>query len=257
MSASDHASGSSAPLPAATAPTHLPSLLQYVDHELPKTSASHNQPLHARSACNICYLSWDAPINTLDASTSSEPAVQTTFLPLSPCGHWVHYRCLIHAALRGYSTCNVCGTQLFAWEGITTLVLGMRTGLLMEDKVYDVESSDSRHYEEDCETVENLIHVLVGEYVARKSKFADGSADLVACWYNVCDALERMGRPRGRWLRQETKTGLLLWGMLVLVMMRRCLREKWWDVVGTEGWSEFERTGTWVQQRILEEVHRE
>lgn len=259
MPASNHASDPTAP-PIANAPSRLPSFLQYVDHELLKSSASHNHPVHPSSACTMCFLAWDAPINATNRALTGEPAITSTFLPLSPCGHWVHYRCLIFAATKSdahHDQCNVCGAQLFQWEGITALVLAERTGLAMEDQVYAVGSSDREEYEEDCKAVENLIQALVGQYAQRKSKYADMSPDLVGCFYNVCDALQRMKKPKARWLKYETQTGLLLFGMLVLIMMRRFLVEQRREVLGTEGWREFEETAVWVQGRILEEVHRE
>lgn len=100
----------------------LPSLFRYIDNHLMRTSHLHNSPPSPIAICPICQYQHNlAPI-------------QTTFLPLSPCGHWVHYRCFIWHTTRLHQCrdkCPCCGVQLFKWDGINVLTLAMRTGIEM------------------------------------------------------------------------------------------------------------------------------
>lgn len=109
-------------------PRSIPSLLSYVDHDLVQSTASYNHPPHANATCPVCFNQWDTP--TLAGGLQS---AASAFLPLSPCGHWVHYRCLIRLATKidddRKDKCVTCGVQLFVWEGITALTLATRTGL--------------------------------------------------------------------------------------------------------------------------------
>jgi hypothetical protein len=61
-------------------PPPLPSLLRYVDHDLMQIATLHNSPSEDNATCPVCSKHWNSG---------------STFLPLHPCGHWMHYRCLI------------------------------------------------------------------------------------------------------------------------------------------------------------------
>lgn len=218
----------------------LPTLLRYIDNDLMRSASKHNHPPDPKAICTICYYPWDTPINCFQAGLNGQAPVHTKFLPLSPCGHWVHYRCLIWLATKDVShrdKCSTCGTQLFHWEGITTLTLATRTGLSMSSSTTNSSTpfSDNIAYDKDCATITSIIHATFFTHLSLLSPHADRSPDLVQCFYDVLDALERMGLPRARWLRYETPTGHLLWGALVAIKMRRYLVEGHAGIVETEG----------------------
>jgi hypothetical protein len=251
---------------ASATPHRLPSLLRYVDVELMQSAAHHDQPTHPGACCVICFYKSDTPINALEANLG-QPAVTSTFLPLSPCNHWVHYRCLIWLAstsdIKSRNKCPQCQTTLFKWDGITALTLATRTGIDMEDSSTggslvpgSFAVSDKTRYEADCAIIESLIHAQFFQHLNKVSKFADGSPDLVQCFYDVLDALKRMGKPQARWLEYETQTGYLLWGMLVIIKMRRFLVEGHAAIRGTEAWRAFEEGMGTVQGRILAEIKK-
>ncbi|KAH7406294.1 hypothetical protein DE146DRAFT_676815 [Phaeosphaeria sp. MPI-PUGE-AT-0046c] len=244
----------SVPSAAAIAPRPIPSLLRYVDNELMQSASKHNRPADPRAICTICYYLWDTPLNGIKDGLNGQTPIHSTFLPLSPCGHWAHYRCLIWLATKNIAQrdkCTVCGTQLFHWEGIAALTLATRTGLTMED---DTSCSEAAAYEKDCAAITSLIHSTFFTHLALPSPYTDRSPDLVQCFYDALDALERMGLPRAKWLRYETQTGHLLWGALVAIKMRKYLAEEHEWVMGTEGWRKFEEGRGMVQARILGEV---
>jgi hypothetical protein len=254
--------------PSTVVPRPLPSLPHYVDVELMKTSAHHDRPTHPGATCCICFYQWDTPINSSRNGLTNQPALYSTFLPLSPCNHWVHYRCLIWLASKSdpqvRDECPQCHTRLFQWEGITTLTLATRTGIDMEDNntggkltSNTFTGSDRAWYESDCAVIESLIHAQFFLHLNKNSKYADSSPDLVQCFYDVLDALKRMDKPTAPWLKFETKPlGYLLWGMLVTIKMRRYLVEGHATIQGTEGWRKFEEGRVTLQGRILEEVRK-
>ncbi|CAI6336160.1 unnamed protein product [Periconia digitata] len=114
----------------------LPSLLKYVDSYLMRAHGMFDlPPSPLYTTCRICQrLGHKCP-------------EFSTFLPLTPCGCWVHYRCFIRRAcqpfrdLAGYR-CPGCGITLFIWEGITALTLLTRTGL----DIPDCNFSDLKKY---------------------------------------------------------------------------------------------------------------
>jgi hypothetical protein len=248
-------------------PPRLPSLLRYVDVELMQSAAHHDQPTHADASCMICFYKWDTPINARESSLG-QPVATSTFLPLSPCNHWVHYRCLIWLAstrdVYSRDRCPQCHTTLFKWDGITALTLATRTGIDMEDRKHgdslisgSFAGSDKTCYESDCAVIESMIDAQFFLHLKKTSKFEDGSPDLVQCFYDTLDALKRMEKPQARWLKYETPTGYLLWGMLVTIKMRRYLTEEHAGIQGTEGWRAFEEGRATLQGRILAEIKRE
>lgn len=237
----------------------VPSLLRYVDTELVQSASKHNHSPDPSATCTICWYPWDTPINATKDGLNVQKPVRTTFLPLSPCGHWVHYRCLVWLATTNShqrAQCTVCGTQLFHWEGITALTLATRTGLVMEDSNSDPKHiwSDTTAYEADCATIDRLIHENFFTHLSLPSPHADHSPDLVQCFYDVLDALQRMGLPKSRWLKYETQVGHLLWGALIAIKMRRYLLERQGRIVATDGWKKFEEGRGTIQRRILGEV---
>lgn len=240
---------------AAVAQRPLPSLLRYVDNELMLSVANHNNPLDPEAFCTICRLPWETPpINMLQEGMGDQKTTYTTFLPLSPCGHWVHYRCFISLTTRDrlqHDKCVECGTQLFHWEGITTLTLAARTWLAMEDNGY---RSNARLYEEDCATMESIIHEKFYVHLALPSPYADRSPDLTRCYNDVFSELQRIELPKARWLKYETQTGLLLWATLVAIKMRRYMMEEHAKIVDAEAWVHFEEGRATLQAKILEEV---
>jgi hypothetical protein len=132
----------------------LSSLLRYVDHDLMQNTALHDHPPDNNATCPVCSKHWNAG---------------STFLPLHPCGHWVHYRCLIWLATKTQSDqkdkCFFCSLQLFEWDGTTALTLAIRTDLAMQDVDVRVggswyitsRPSDRETYQADCSTIISIV----------------------------------------------------------------------------------------------------
>lgn len=240
------------PLPAAPTaptapPTPLPSLLQYTDTILMRTSHLHNNPPDSIRACTSCRSVWD------------NAKIPSTFLPLSPCGHWIHYRCLIWLATRDdkhHDKCPACKVVLFEVDGVGALTLAARTNVPMGDRALRLQEGrgrgdDEAEYEEQCEMIEGVIRDRFSRELARESGFGDGSPDLVRCFDGV---VQEVGRPGARWLRWSTTTGQLLFCMLVAIKMRRFLLEEQSGVLGTEAWAAWEEGCQRLQRRVLEDV---
>lgn len=256
--------------PASATSHSTPSLLRFTDGILMRSAALHNKPPHDDATCCICFYPWNTPINATQSGLNGQVPITSTFLPLSPCGHWAHYRCIIWFATRKdhrNNRCGTCHTQLFEWEGITVLTLATRTGLEMEDNMRSAylqvgpfknvnKQSDKADYEAECTVIDSIIHGTFFQHLAQKSNHADESPDLVQCFYDVLDALARMQKPQARWLQYSTETGYLLWGMLITIKMRRYLLEGHAKIEGTMGWNEFEEGRKVMQGRIGAEVHR-
>jgi hypothetical protein len=69
-----------------------------------RTSHLHNHPPAHIRTCASRLVVWD------------NAQIRSSFLPLSPCGHWIHYRCLIWLATRDdkhSDKCPACKTVLF------------------------------------------------------------------------------------------------------------------------------------------------
>jgi hypothetical protein len=248
----------------AAASPGLPSLLRYVDNNLMRNYALHNHPPHPIPLCSICAGVGSMPVIPTEKGNA---ASSSTFLPLSPCGHWVHYRCFIWLATMNdgrRNKCCVCDTRLFGWDGINALTLAKRTGLKLDDntrpsfqhnKFGAFKLIDRMAYEAECATIDSVIHNQFFAHLARPSKHADGSPDLVQCFYDVLEMLSAMEKPKARWLQYTTSTGYLLWGMLVTIKMRRYLAEGHTRIQMTQGWKEFEDGGKALQERIWTDVH--
>lgn len=236
-------------------PRNLPSLLQYVDGILMKGKNRHDHPPYAAQSCASCSVQWDN-VN-----------IPSTFLPLSPCNHWIHYRCLIWLATRDSphnDKCPVCRRQLFEWDGINALTLATRTSVPMGNGPFITSipgthpqpSTDRTEYEAECQLIEDLIDQRFSAEIAKPSVYPDGSPDLVQCFNDVLSDLETMGRPHAKWLRWSTTTGSLLFGILVAIKLRRCVFESHEWIVQMEGWVALE-SGCWsLQRQLLEEVHK-
>ncbi|KAH7402890.1 hypothetical protein BKA66DRAFT_404832 [Pyrenochaeta sp. MPI-SDFR-AT-0127] len=248
-------------LPVAT-PRALPPLLRYVDHNLMQNVSAHNRPPHPNATCPVCFLQWDSsPMVTVAAASSlrttpkATSVIISTFLPLSPCRHWVHYSCLIWLATQTTSDhkdrCPVCHIQLFEWEGITALTLATRTDLELQDQQKDgffhpishvYTPSDRTAYETECTLIDSLIAHFFFAQLNQPSRFVDLSPDLL--------------RPAAKWLSWTTQTGFLLLGMLIAIKMRRFLLEGHKGIVSTESWKEFDEGVKALQKRIMDEVHQ-
>lgn len=234
----------------------LPSLFQYVDHVLMRDKDRHDHPPHSGQTCIICSMQWDR------ASTPS------TFLPLSPCNDWVHYRCLIWLATREgphRDRCYACNTQLFEWDGISALTIATRTSLAMGNEQTAAlnpgpltsVTSDKSEYEQECHFIENIITQRFFDQLTKPSEFSDSSPDLIQCYDGVLDDLRLLGRPQSKWLNWSTNTGSLLFGMLVAVKMRRFLVDYHGRIVQAEAWIAWENGCRSLQRRILDDVHKE
>ena len=240
-------------------PSRLPSLLRYTDHDLMQNAALHNHPPHPTARCPICQNLWNA------SHTESTPP--STFLPLSPCNHWLHYRCLIQLACDPSSPfkdkCPICHTQLYTWDAITALTLATRTGLYMCDtnphggSNFTPGASDAAAYEAECAGIDALIRRAFFAQLAQPSQYADGSPDLVCAYQNVVWEAGRQGVPRAQWLQCRTKVGAMLFFMLILVKMRRFLVEGHRGIFATEAWVAFEEGIMGMREKILREVHCE
>ena len=135
------------------------------------------------------------------------------------------------------------------------LTLAARTRVPMGDRALRVQEGrgrgDRAEYEEQCEMIERVIEGGFFRELARESGFADKSPDLVRCFDGV---VEELGRPGARWLRWSTRTGRLLFCLLIAVKMRRYLLEEQRGVLQTEAWAVWEE-GCWRLQRwVLEDV---
>ncbi|KAF1938320.1 hypothetical protein EJ02DRAFT_354738 [Clathrospora elynae] len=255
--------------PPVATPCPLPSLLRYVDHDLMQDAAAHDQPLDLNAICPICLLQWDTPIaTTVDTAGLSHlvsqptPAIKSTFLPLSPCGHWLHYRCFIwHTAQTGNpdkNKCFVCRTPLYEWDGMTALTLATRTGLELQDQTQDryPYDNDREAYEAECVFIDSIINRHFFVSLGQPSKHVDGSPDLISVYYAVLDELDKLKKPQCTWLSWNTMTGFFLFGMLVCVKMRRYLVEGHDGIIVTEGWTGFEEGRVALREKILEDVHK-
>lgn len=236
--------------------TPLPSLLQYVDHILMRDKGRHDRPPHAAQKCISCNVRWD------------KARVPSTFLPLSPCNHWTHYRCLIELAIRAglhKGRCYACNTPLYEWDGINTLTLARRTNLPMNDdqatmtkpSTHSLAISDCKDYEQECEFIDNTIERRFFKQLAKRSGFSDNSPDLVQCFNDALNDLRLMGRPTSKWLTWTTTIGSLLFGMLVAIKMQRFMTECHGRIKHTEAWVAWEEGCRALQARMLEEVHRQ
>lgn len=232
----------------------LPSLLQYTNSILIRDESRHNHPPFAVLTCVGCNVHWD------------NVKIPSTFLSLSSCNHWIHYRCLIWLATREDPTrnqCPVCKTQLFEWDGISALTLATRTNLSMNDKQYiamneiqDSVTSYRREYEQECNYIETAINQHFFAQLPKASGFSDGSPDLVQCFNNIMEDFRLKERPQSKWLRWNTTTGSLLFGMLVAIKMRRYLLDGHGKIQQTEAWVAWENGCQSLQKRLLDDVQK-
>ncbi|KAJ4383800.1 hypothetical protein N0V86_000643 [Didymella sp. IMI 355093] len=240
-----------------TPPASLPSLLQYVDHVLMRDKDKHDHPPDPTQKCTSCSIQWD------------KVSIPSTFLPLSPCGHWIHYRCFIELATRGgdshEGTCYICNIPLYEWDGINTLTLASRTNVSMKNDrttassphIYALVTSDRDDYEHECNFIEKMVDGYFFKQLAKPSGFTDHSPDLVQCFNGVLNDLRLMGRPTSKWLTWSTTTGSLLFGMLVAIKMQRYLTENHGRIKQTEAWAAWEEGCQVLQARISDDVHQD
>ncbi|KAF1973079.1 hypothetical protein BU23DRAFT_142684 [Bimuria novae-zelandiae CBS 107.79] len=249
----------------------LPSLLRYVDNELLRRRAEWNKPPVSNIICYVCYRSYyDVPY-------------PSDYLPLT-CGCWMHYRCFIdhvvtdrlRAGGREQDCCPICGTRLFVLEGIVQFTLAMRTNLTMWNKEYlavdyywDEHTgkrvvSDATAYAADCLLIENMIQTQLAIFKGLShSPYSDNSPDLRTCYYAILADLDKHRCPRSRWLsfnratvssQRYSSVGFFLFGMLVMLKMRRLMMENHPGIVETEGWADYENSREELQGMILKEV---
>lgn len=234
----------------------LPSLLQYVDHVLMRDNDRHNRPPRSAQKCIRCNIQWDRVI------------IPSTFLSLSPCGHWIHYRCLIELAIYDGSshegTCCACNTPLFEWDGINTLTLAVRTNLPINNEHVAMINTDTHKpiitgesdYELECDFIDKTIERRFFTQLTKPSSFSDNSPDLIQCFNNALNDFRLLGRPTSKWLTWKTTTGSLLFGMLVAIKMQRFLVENHGTIMYTEAWAAWGQGFRALQARILEDVHQ-
>jgi hypothetical protein len=236
-----------------------------------QNAAGRNHPQQPNATCAICLLPWDSPvplsarINGVPQVTSHPtPAVRSTSLPLTPCGHWVHYRCFIYSTTQtnsdGKDRCFVCRTPLFRWEGITALTLATRIGFQLEERIRNnadrlVNTSTGpsfADFEAECEIIDAVVLQYFYVQLSQASPFSDGSLDVVTVYYRVVNGLATMMRPASRWLSYHTDLGYLLFCMLVCIKMRRWLLEVpgHQGIERTEGWRAFEEGRMAIQGKI-------
>ncbi|PVI00743.1 hypothetical protein DM02DRAFT_490284, partial [Periconia macrospinosa] len=197
-----------------------PSLLRYVDHDLVLDTSRHNVPPDPFiSTCCICHDLW------------YRCPKSSTYLPLTPCGCWVHYRCFIGRACQPWwhsesTQCPGCGFNLFIWEGITALTLLTRTGLPIPDydSVRPHQPTQPHHIQLTAPSAP--IQVAFFAQLSRPSHFPDGSPDLVAAIEDVLAAVRAAKRPRSVWLNFATRAGELCWGVLICAKVRRYVLEE-------------------------------
>ncbi|KAF2877203.1 hypothetical protein BDV95DRAFT_461360, partial [Massariosphaeria phaeospora] len=241
------------------APYERPSLLRYIDSHLLRAVHLYNKPPDPTAVCPICHIQHNhAP-------------VPTSFLPLVPCGHWVHYRCLVARMSQTIDAakdkCPVCTTPLVLWDGISALTLATRTGLTLPVGQWNAHhayrdaatglwcDSDATEYAADCAVIEaTMARCFYAHAHPAAPRCVDGSPRLAAVYYDVLGDLALIQRPRGVWLRWRTYSGFLLFGMLIGLKLRRWLGERQTLVVGTEGWKDFEAGMGALQMRIIAEV---
>ncbi|KAJ8112565.1 hypothetical protein OPT61_g5093 [Boeremia exigua] len=234
----------------------LPSLLRYVDNILMRSKPRHDHPPDATQACVNCKVQWD------------RADVTSTFLPLCPCDHWIHYRCLIWLATldeRYRDKCPACKTQLFEWDGISALTLATRTSLPMGNEQFTITTpghhpvvtSDRSEYEHESRVIEEMIERRFVTQIGAPGRSLKASVDLVQCFNDVLNDLKTMGRPQTKWLGWVTTTGSLLFGILVAIKMRRILLDGYPLVTQTEAWSAWESGCQSMQRALLEDVHKE
>jgi hypothetical protein len=132
----------------------------------------------------------------------------------------------------------------------------MMSGAALQPRVSFTNTSDMTEYKEECSIIESIVHAHFFVHLGRPASNADGSPDLVQCFYDVLNALQRMGKPQTRWLRYSTQTGYALWCALVAIKMRRYLLEGHNRIHTTEAWTQFEDGRKVLQNRILVEVHK-
>jgi hypothetical protein len=244
-------------IPQTSEPRPLPSLLRYVDNHLVRSKYMHDKPPDRYARCGVCHYVYN------------KAPTATVFLPLSPCGCWIHYRCFIWRATRNeanHDCCPLCKTKLYEWEGITAITLATRTGLEMEDVKYlapqrytdgdtgQLVYSHLSEYYAECTHIEAVINVQFYTWLHNPSTFADGSPELNKCYYGVLEALDQSSRVKSKWLSWHTQVGYYLYGMLVAIMMRRYLLEKQPGIRNTEAWKAFEEGRLALQGKILGEV---
>ncbi|KAF3004332.1 hypothetical protein E8E13_009439 [Curvularia kusanoi] len=228
----------------------LPSLLQYTDIVLMRTSHLFNNPPPTITTCAYCKTNYD------------NVSIQSDFLPLHPCNHWLHYRCLIWHVTRddpNHDKCPVCKTPLFEYDGITALTLATRTDVPMgtpHNPSIGAVNPAQVVYEEDCGFIATLIEAAFHTQLRSPSPYPDKSPDLIACFNGVLKAITDQIRPRSAWLKWKTKTGSLLFAMLVAIKMRRYLWERQKGIVETEAWRLWEEGCREMQRGIWEEVAR-
>jgi len=239
----------------------LPSLLRYVDYDLVRLSALHNHPPNPNAVCGAC--------NQVHYTAS----VKSTFLPLWPCGCWVHYRCFVQHATRdtiNNECCPVCNTKLFQTEGIVALTLAARTAIEMQNIYYAAPAcyidpltgnyidSHASLYISDCEFIETVIKDFVQAQFQTPPAYHDGSPDLNTCFRSILSSLENYSRPQAPWLHYSktdpVALGSSLFDMLVLIKMQKHLQGGFPEIVFSTGWAALEAERKELQGLIRKKI---
>jgi hypothetical protein len=79
----------------------------------------------------------------------------------------------------------------------------------------------------------------------------------VQCFNGVLNDLRLIGRPLSKWLKWDTNTGSLLFGMLIAIKTRNFLVENHSRIKQTEAWVAWGDGCRLLQRKILEEIHQE
>lgn len=245
-------------------PSQLSNMLRYVNHDLLQDPTNSKSPPHPGASCPLCFDMWDAPLRAPTANTGN--ATLPVFVRVV-CGHWIHYKCLITAATKmdyHSNKCAQCGTRLFEWEGITALTLATRHEITMANYSHDgvlqapshlCKGTDQAEYEHECEEIESNIEAQIVVALKQQSTYPDRSPDMVRCFLEILNVLQRMQKPNARWMQYSTSTGFSLYALLVFIKLRGQLTMGHLHVVGTMGWAEFETAGRLLSERIWAEVN--
>ncbi|KAF2020361.1 hypothetical protein BU24DRAFT_316530, partial [Aaosphaeria arxii CBS 175.79] len=232
----------------------LDPLLKYVDNLLMQNLQLHDKPFLAE-ACPVC------------KCTSDFTHDHSTFLPLSPCGHWIHYNCFVWHCTRldpSRSQCPVCSTGLYHWDGINALTLATRTSIEMEmgalcfpyyDQYLNLPIyNDRNEYEADCTVIEAEIQRAYATWVFQIIDPRDGSPNLIAVLHAALRFIRETGRPKSKWLSWDTCLGYLLFTTLVCIKLKRVMKETHFLVVDSHGWADLDQEMRALQARILAEI---
>ncbi|ORY00444.1 hypothetical protein BCR34DRAFT_494569 [Clohesyomyces aquaticus] len=217
-------------------PRPLPSMMQYTDNHLMKNRHLYGRPPNPDTRC---------PIELSHGNT------RRLFLPLSPCGHWIHYECFVWWITRihlNQDRCPACYIRVFDWDGISALTIATRSNIEMEDSPIRAPYNDSvtgksiftdsQQYAAECETFEKMIADHFYDHYTKSGQLYVG-VNLTSVYREVMEEIRILGMPRSRGLHWTGICGYLLFGMLVLIKLERWVKETNAGYLATQGWETF------------------